>query len=123
MSVVKVIGAGLAGAEAAWQAAQAGCHVRLYEMRPSNYSPAHKSADFAELICSNSLRADGLANAVGLLKEEMRRQDFEEKEQERIYLLRLRKRRGLRIYDMGCAYKRGMPRVRADHVQEIRQRF
>lgn len=72
---VTVIGAGLAGAEAAWQAAQAGCHVRLYEMRPSNYSPAHKSADFAELICSNSLRADGLANAVGLLKEEMRRQD------------------------------------------------
>ncbi|OQB12226.1 MAG: Methylenetetrahydrofolate--tRNA-(uracil-5-)-methyltransferase TrmFO [Firmicutes bacterium ADurb.Bin193] len=71
--MVKVIGAGLAGCEAAWQAAQVGARVTLFDMKPSKKSPAHKSDDFAELVCSNSLRADGLSNAVGLLKEEMRR--------------------------------------------------
>lgn len=69
----KVIGAGLAGCEAAWQLAQRGIRVRLYEMKPKKFTPAHQSPDFAELVCSNSLRADGLHNAVGLLKEEMRR--------------------------------------------------
>ena len=69
---VKVIGAGLAGCEAAWQIANRGVKVRLFEMKPDKMSPAHKSADFAELVCSNSLRADGVLNAVGLLKEEMR---------------------------------------------------
>lgn len=75
MSDVKVIGAGLAGCEAAWQLAQRGIPVRLYEMKPDVYSPAHKIPDFAELVCSNSLRGDSLANAVGLLKEELRRMD------------------------------------------------
>lgn len=70
---ITVIGAGLAGCEAAWQAANAGVEVTLYEMKPQKYTPAHHSPDFAELICSNSLRADRLENAVGLLKEEMRR--------------------------------------------------
>lgn len=70
--MVNVIGAGLAGCEAAWQIAKRGIKVKLYEMKPEKYSPAHKSADFAELVCSNSLRSDQLANAVGLLKEEMR---------------------------------------------------
>src|SRR5512145_3024649 len=70
---VVVIGAGLAGCEAAWQIARRGLHVVLYEMKPERFSPAHGSPDFAELVCSNSLRASGLANAVGLLKEEMRR--------------------------------------------------
>ena len=70
---VNVIGAGLAGCEAAWQLAQRGMSVRLYEMKPQKYSPAHHSADFAELVCSNSLRSDQIFNAVGLLKEEMRR--------------------------------------------------
>lgn len=74
MKQIKIIGAGLAGAEAAWQAAAQGACVTLYEMRPEHRSPAHHTADFAELVCSNSLRAAGLANAVGLLKEEMRRQ-------------------------------------------------
>lgn len=69
---IKVIGAGLAGCEAAWQIANRGIDVELYEMKPLKHSPAHKSDDFAELVCSNSLRADGLANAVGLIKEEMR---------------------------------------------------
>lgn len=73
MEPIHVIGAGLAGAEAAWQIAQRGLPVRLYEMKPHRYSPAHKSADFAELVCSNSLRSAQLSNAVGLLKEEMRR--------------------------------------------------
>lgn len=72
---LRIIGAGLAGCEAAWQAANRGIQVTLYEMKPKKHSPAHKSNDFAELVCSNSLRADGLANAVGLLKEEMRRLD------------------------------------------------
>ena len=73
MSEVKVIGAGLAGAEAVWQLAQRGLQVTLYEMKPHKKSPAHHSNDFAELVCSNSLRGDRLENAVGLLKEELRR--------------------------------------------------
>lgn len=68
-----VVGGGLAGAEAAWQAAEKGLPVRLYEMRPVKLTPAHHTGDFAELVCSNSLRAAALENAVGLLKEEMRR--------------------------------------------------
>ena len=70
---VKVIGAGLAGSEAAWQLAQRGIQVDLYEMRPTKKTPAHHTGDFAELVCSNSLRGDRLENAVGLLKEELRR--------------------------------------------------
>lgn len=73
MKEVKVIGAGLAGSEAAWQLAQRGIKVKLYEMRPKKMTPAHKTDLFAELICSNSLRAASIENAVGLLKEEMRR--------------------------------------------------
>lgn len=74
MKKIKIIGAGLAGAEAGWQAAKQGADVTLFEMRPHNNTPVHKSSDFAELVCSNSLRAAGVTNAVGLLKEEMRRQ-------------------------------------------------
>ena len=70
---VIVIGAGLAGSEAAWQLAKRGIHVDLYEMRPVKSSPAHQTDQFAELVCSNSLRAGNIENAVGLLKEEMRR--------------------------------------------------
>ncbi len=70
---VKVIGAGLAGSEAAWQLASRGIAVELYEMKPHKMTPAHHSPDFAELVCSNSLRGDRLENAVGLLKEELRR--------------------------------------------------
>ena len=70
---VKVIGAGLAGSEAAWQLANRGIGVELYEMKPVKMTPAHHSPDFAELVCSNSLRGDRLENAVGLLKEELRR--------------------------------------------------
>ena len=70
---VKVIGAGLAGSEAAWQLAQRGIDVQLYEMKPQKMTPAHHSPYFAELVCSNSLRGDRLENAVGLLKEELRR--------------------------------------------------
>ena len=73
METVRVIGAGLAGCEAAWQLAERGFAVTLYEMKPQKMSPAHHSADFAELVCSNSLRGDRLENAVGLLKEELRR--------------------------------------------------
>ncbi len=73
MRPVKVIGAGLAGSEAAWQLAQRGLPVELIEMKPHKMSPAHHSASFAELVCSNSLRGDRLENAVGLLKEELRR--------------------------------------------------
>ena len=73
MSKVKVIGAGLAGSEAAWQLAQRGIQVELIEMKPLKMSPAHHSTDFGELVCSNSLRGDRLENAVGLLKEELRR--------------------------------------------------
>jgi len=72
---INVIGAGLAGCEAAWQAAKRGVKVRLYEMKPVKFSPAHKMELFAELVCSNSLRSDSLTNAVGLLKEEMRKLD------------------------------------------------
>ena len=70
---VKVIGAGLAGSEAAWQLANRDIAVELYEMKPKKMTPAHHSEDFAELVCSNSLRGDRLENAVGLLKEELRR--------------------------------------------------
>ena len=70
---VKVIGAGLAGSEAAWQLAKRGIEVDLFEMKPTKMTPAHHSPDFAELVCSNSLRGDRLENAVGLLKEELRR--------------------------------------------------
>ncbi|MFZ3132467.1 MAG: methylenetetrahydrofolate--tRNA-(uracil(54)-C(5))-methyltransferase (FADH(2)-oxidizing) TrmFO [Desulfosporosinus sp.] len=70
---ITVIGAGLAGSEAAWQLAERGVMVDLYEMRPTKYTPAHHTDRFAELVCSNSLRGAGLENAVGLLKEEMRR--------------------------------------------------
>ena len=70
---VKVIGAGLAGSEAAWQLAQRGIQVNLIEMRPVKSGPAHHTENFAELVCSNSLRGDRLENAVGLLKEELRR--------------------------------------------------
>ncbi|MFF2908548.1 FADH(2)-oxidizing methylenetetrahydrofolate--tRNA-(uracil(54)-C(5))-methyltransferase TrmFO [Paenibacillus sp. NPDC057934] len=73
ISRVTVIGAGLAGSEAAWQIASQGVPVRLYEMRPVVKTPAHHTDKFAELVCSNSLRANGLGNAVGVLKEEMRR--------------------------------------------------
>jgi len=73
MPEIVVVGAGLAGAEAAWQAARMGCMVKLYEMRPQIQTPVHHSGDFAELVCSNSLRAAAVENAVGLLKEEMRR--------------------------------------------------
>lgn len=72
-TVVNVIGAGLAGSEAAWQIANRGIQVRLYEMRPVKQTPAHHTDKFAELVCSNSLRANTLTNAVGVLKEEMRR--------------------------------------------------
>ncbi len=74
-SSVTVVGAGLAGSEAAWQLAQRGLQVRLVEMKPLKMTPAHHSPDFAELVCSNSLRGDRLENAVGLLKEELRRLD------------------------------------------------
>jgi len=70
--VVNVIGAGLAGSEAAWQIASRGVKVKLYEMRPVKQTPAHHTDKFAELVCSNSLRANTLTNAVGVLKEEMR---------------------------------------------------
>ncbi len=73
MTTVKVIGAGLAGSEAAWQLAQRGLQVQLYDMKPHKRSPAHHADSFAELVCSNSLRGDRLENAVGLLKEELRR--------------------------------------------------
>lgn len=69
---INVIGAGLAGCEAAWQIAKRGIRVKLYEMKPEKHSPAHHIDTFAELVCSNSLRSDQLENAVGLLKEEMR---------------------------------------------------
>lgn len=75
MAAVKVIGAGLAGTEAAWQLAQRGIRVELYEMKPHKKSPAHHADTFAELVCSNSLRGDKIENAVGLLKEELRRLD------------------------------------------------
>ncbi|HVA28980.1 MAG TPA: FAD-dependent oxidoreductase, partial [Candidatus Baltobacteraceae bacterium] len=70
-----VIGGGLAGCEAAWQAVRAGVEVDLYEMRPHRSGPAHKTDRLAELVCSNSLRGAALENAVGLLKEELARLD------------------------------------------------
>lgn len=69
---VKVIGAGLAGCEAVWQLVKNGIETELYEMKPKKYSPAHSNENFAELVCSNSLKADRIENACGLLKEEMR---------------------------------------------------
>lgn len=75
MKHVTVIGAGLAGSEAAWQIASQGVSVTLYEMRPVRRTPAHHTDKFAELVCSNSLRANGLTNAVGVLKQEMRYMD------------------------------------------------
>src|SRR5918998_2786943 len=73
MSLIRIIGGGLSGSEAAWQAASAGVRVVLHEMRPVRPTAVHKSDRLAELVCSNSLRGDKLDNAVGLLKEEMRR--------------------------------------------------
>ena len=75
MRTVQVVGAGLAGCEAAWQLAQRGIPVELHEMRPEKSTPAHHTGEFAELVCSNSLRGAGLHNAVGLLKEELRQLD------------------------------------------------
>lgn len=75
MKYINVIGAGLAGSEAAWQIARRGLKVRLFEMRPTKMTPAHHTAFFAELVCSNSFRAASLENAVGLLKEEMKKLD------------------------------------------------
>lgn len=72
---INVLGAGLAGCEAAWQAARRGVKVKLFEMKPHKMTPAHHTTGFAELVCSNSLRSDCTTNAVGLLKEEMRRFD------------------------------------------------
>src|SRR5579863_8225964 len=73
MDSVKIIGAGLAGCEAAWQCARRGVRVELYEMRPVRSTPAHQTADFAELVCSNSLKSESENTAPWLLKEEMRR--------------------------------------------------
>jgi len=73
--MVTVIGAGLAGSEAAWQLARRGIPVRLFEMRPARATEAHHTDSFAELVCSNSLRSASLDTAIGLLKEEMRRLD------------------------------------------------
>lgn len=73
MQRVNIIGAGLAGSEAAWQLVTRGIPVTIYEMRPQKMTPAHSSGHFAELVCSNSLRSDSLHNAVGVLKEEMRK--------------------------------------------------
>ncbi len=75
MSKIQIIGGGLAGCEAAWQAAERGCAVELYEMKPTRFSPAHESELLGELVCSNSLRSNAQNSAVGLLKEEMRRFD------------------------------------------------
>jgi methylenetetrahydrofolate--tRNA-(uracil-5-)-methyltransferase len=71
--VVTVIGAGMAGSEAAWQAAERGAKVRLVEMRPVRMTPAHQTDRAAEIVCSNSFKSNLLTNASGLLKEEMRR--------------------------------------------------
>ena len=72
MEPITIIGAGLAGCEAAWQIAQRGGKVILYEMKPEVYSPAHRSPFFAELVCSNSFKSESIENASGVLKEEMR---------------------------------------------------
>src|SRR5437773_11888277 len=73
MAIIKIIGAGLAGCEAAWQCARRGLEVELFEMRPVRTTPAHQTADFAELVCSNSLKSDSENTAPWLLKEEMHR--------------------------------------------------
>ncbi len=73
--ILHIYGAGLAGCEAAWQAAKRGISVKLFEMKPEKYTPAHHNEGFAELVCSNSLRSDRVTNAVGLLKEELYRMD------------------------------------------------
>src|SRR5215467_1735633 len=73
MPPIRVIGAGLAGSEAAWQCARRGLQVELFEMRPVRTTPAHQTSDFAELVCSNSLKSDSENTAPWLLKEEMRR--------------------------------------------------
>src|ERR1700687_1368898 len=73
MASIKIIGAGLAGSEAAWQCARRGLDVELFEMRPVRPTPAHQTADFAELVCSNSLKSDSENTAPWLLKEEMKR--------------------------------------------------
>ena len=73
MKKFTVVGAGLAGCEAAWQIAESGFEVKLVEMKPKQMSPAHKSEGFAELVCSNSLKASRIESAAGLLKEEMAR--------------------------------------------------
>ncbi|HMJ22448.1 MAG TPA: FAD-dependent oxidoreductase, partial [Terriglobales bacterium] len=70
---IRIVGAGLAGSEAAWQCARRGIAVELCEMRPVRLTPAHQTADFAELVCSNSLKSDSENTAPWLLKEEMRR--------------------------------------------------
>src|SRR5438105_14431793 len=74
-AMVNVIGAGLAGSEAAYQLARRGVHVRLFEMRPQRMTEAHQTSNFAELVCSNSLRNSSLETAIGVLKEEMRALD------------------------------------------------
>src|ERR1700732_4516590 len=73
MRPIRIIGAGLAGSEAAWQCARRGVQVELFEMRPVRSTPAHQTADFAELVCSNSLKSDSENTAPWLLKEEMKR--------------------------------------------------
>src|SRR5437762_6217515 len=73
MNEIIVIGGGLAGVEVAWQAANAGAHVRLYEMRPLKQTPAHRTDRLAEIVCSNSLKSDEPGTASNLLKEELRR--------------------------------------------------
>src|SRR5881227_2316656 len=73
MTCIKIIGAGLAGTEAAWQCARRAINVELFEMRPVRSTPAHQTADFAELVCSNSMKSDSENTAPWLLKEEMRR--------------------------------------------------
>src|SRR5271163_5279197 len=73
MATVRIVGAGLAGSEAAWQCARQGVAVELFEMRPVRSTPAHQTGDFAELVCSNSLKSDSENTAPWLLKEEMRR--------------------------------------------------
>ena len=83
---VHVIGAGLAGSEAVWQLVSRGVPVILHEMRPGKSDPAHHTGYYSELVCSNSLRANNIENAVGLLKEEMRRLDS--------LIMRIRSRRG-----------------------------
>src|SRR5271169_2759441 len=72
-TIIRIVGAGLAGTEAAWQCARRGVPVELYEMRPVRMTPAHQTAHFAELVCSNSLKSDSENTAPWLLKEEMRR--------------------------------------------------